>query len=139
MTLPVDTMDVAALRPCPFCGSSVDVVNSHQGYYTVRCADADCPLSVRVDCSNRGELAAWWNRRAPEPETAALREEVARLRGALEEIASKDVEDGYCDACGFDSGDGEPGEHFPGCLAAIASAALRALAASPGGEVTSGR
>jgi hypothetical protein len=118
-TAPAPSVAGPALLPCPGCGSSVDVINSHQGYYTVRCADADCPLSVRVECINRVELAAWWNRRTPTNPTPPVEAEARGYARGIEDAAK---------ACDIPTD-----QRVPMDVRMVVKARIRALAADPQG------
>lgn len=80
----------ATLASCPFCGSEA-VLDTYDSGFIVGCSrgrqtDGDnCPLYPSFTwCETAAEAVAAWNRRAPDPSSAAM-------RAALEEIARQEL------------------------------------------------
>lgn len=66
-----------ALKPCPFCGDKPTLHVSHRGddLAALACENDQCSIGPATDYLPDAQLAAAWNRRAPEPSPAtALRE-----------------------------------------------------------------
>ena len=81
---PRETADHAELAACPFCGGTAKSETLGHGKSArtgVKCADVDCPGSMRLVGADEDGVA-FWNRR---PCEAALLSEIAALRGALAE------------------------------------------------------
>ena len=70
------------LKPCPFCGGD-PVEFTYSGSDCVGCKDCIAYLGGEEPDLTRLQLAEAWNSRA---ELADAQAEIARLRGALEEI-----------------------------------------------------
>ena len=73
------------LKPCPFCGAPAHFEMDADRWEWVECESCcmqgNLSVSLGGDC--KPKLAEAWNRRA---EPADAQAEIARLRGALEEI-----------------------------------------------------
>lgn len=89
MTAPTtrETADHAELAACPFCGGEAKSETLGHGKSArtgVKCADVDCPGSMRLVGPDEDGVA-FWNRR---PREAALLSEIAALRGERQNIVS---------------------------------------------------
>jgi hypothetical protein len=105
------------LKACPFCGLNLmDVHTPHNDESSITCSDAESCVSVSALGSKN--LFRVWNHR---PIEDSLREEVKRLRGALEEIA----EEG-CDCAALD--------YFDLVCVCPSSTASKALTPTQSGE-----
>lgn len=63
---------MSELKPCPFCGSEVNLVHIHNGFAVV-CSDKNCLGQMRITyerCDNKEifleKLLSDWNKRKPE-------------------------------------------------------------------------
>lgn len=98
---------MSKLKPCPFCGSTVyllDVATQPSGIelWDVYCANHRCYLSGGTNnmYETRHLAIEAWHTRVEPPELAALREQVKVLRDVLEwidnEMDCRDAEFGGC-------------------------------------------
>lgn len=80
------------LQPCPFCGEAEHLYPAYRLDKSGKCVEPpyaiDC-LGCGHDFTPRdgNDARAAWNRRAPDPRSASLAEEVERLREALRPFA----------------------------------------------------
>lgn len=103
------------LKPCPFCGKEVFLLDvatrsSANAKWDVYCRTHGCFLNSGTNTmfSNREEAVIAWNTRAEPPELIALREQVRVLREALGEAVEHLEWVGYGDSyereCARDTG-----------------------------------
>ena len=84
---------MSKLKPCPFCGSEVFLLDvatrsDANAKWDVYCRTHECFLNSGTNnmFSNREDAMIAWNNRAESTELTALREQVKVLREALEAV-----------------------------------------------------
>lgn len=95
--------DIGELRPCPFCGRGyVGCYNniarieseSNTKRWVLECSS--CAVTFHAENNeSQEEVLAWWNTRAPDPESAAEIERLRREVGDLRESSA--IHESYCE------------------------------------------
>jgi hypothetical protein len=54
------------IKACPFCGKAPELKLQSDGYYHIRCINADCPGKFKASLKPSDVISAWNTRLKPE-------------------------------------------------------------------------
>ena len=89
------------LKPCPICGSEVNMIEENVGEYTVVCHGCQV-LMIADDVSSKNEAIERWNNRVNEPKWIPIKEQKPPDEGWFLVFYPKDAEFGdayFIDVC----------------------------------------